>query len=280
MGVLNTLIREPLIHFMLAGAVLFTFFYSVNPAKRQSSNSIIIDQNRVAQLQAHFKRVWSRPPSPEETTALIDNYITEELFYREAKKLSLDQNDAVIRQRLRQKMEYLAESLSESIPPTDTELESYLASNASLFKGEAKYSFEQIFIRGDHDAAHFNQRVNTAQKALSENIKFNGDASLLPRYFEGATGYEVDRQLGKGFSQQLNTLDKNEWQGPLKSGLGAHFVKLSARKAGAVPLLSEIKPAVTREWINERAKERKSALIAHLKKQYTVEDTTTIQAAP
>ena len=81
---------------------------------------------RSSTCQPHSARVWQRPPTAEELKGLIDDHVKEEILSREAIKLGLDQNDTIIRRRLRQKMEFLAEDFAATAEPTDAELEAYL----------------------------------------------------------------------------------------------------------------------------------------------------------
>jgi hypothetical protein len=50
--------------------------------------------------------------SAQELQGLIEDYIRDEVFYREGRAAGLDRDDALIRRRVRQKMEFLAEDMS------------------------------------------------------------------------------------------------------------------------------------------------------------------------
>ena len=106
------LVREPLVHFLLLGGLLFGAWYAFNDQPPISdSNRIVLDEAQVASLAATFQRTWLRLPSHEELAGLVKDRIKEEILYREALALGLDRDDQVIRRRLRQKMEFVSTDL-------------------------------------------------------------------------------------------------------------------------------------------------------------------------
>lgn len=104
--------REPLVHFLLIGAALFVFYDQTREQGSEAPNRIVMSSGEVEQLAANFKRTWMRPPTETELSALIENYVREEVFYREALAMGLDQSDPVVRQRMRSKLEFILEDLS------------------------------------------------------------------------------------------------------------------------------------------------------------------------
>jgi hypothetical protein len=102
-------LREPLLHFLILGALLFLLFHFVKSRSETKQNEITVTAGTVRTISEGFERVWQRPPTQKELDSLIQDYIKEEIYYREAMTMGLDRDDTIIRRRLRQKMEFLAE---------------------------------------------------------------------------------------------------------------------------------------------------------------------------
>ncbi len=120
---LRTLLREPLLHFLLLGALLFALDAWLRPAPiADSGGEIVVSEGRIRNLAQGFRRTWQRPPTRAELDGLIQDYIREEVLYREAVALGLDQDDTVIRRRLRQKMEFVSDDAAALETPSDQDL--------------------------------------------------------------------------------------------------------------------------------------------------------------
>lgn len=125
--------KEPLLHFILIGAALFGLYALVN-RDHVPTAGMIVSRATIEGLTETFSKDWNRAPSEEELQNLIDDYIRDELAFREGVAMGLDLDDVVIRQRIRQKIELLAEEEVVKVQPTDAELEAYLAANAEVFR--------------------------------------------------------------------------------------------------------------------------------------------------
>ncbi len=118
--------REPLVHFLLIGALLFILFDLTREESGDPANRILVSENQVEQLAAQFKRTWLRPPTEKELAGLIESHVRDEVYYREAVAMGLDRNDPQVRQRMRLKLEFLLEDLTAEEQPDDGVLEAYL----------------------------------------------------------------------------------------------------------------------------------------------------------
>jgi hypothetical protein len=141
--------KEPLLHFLLIGAVLFTVFEFRQEEGSAAPNRILVDPGRVEQLAARFKRTRLRPPTAIELEALIEGHIREEVYYRQALAMGLDQDDAVMRQRMRMKLEFLLEDLSAEAVPSDEQLTQFMHRDPEKFRQEPRLSFTQVFLNLD-----------------------------------------------------------------------------------------------------------------------------------
>jgi hypothetical protein len=147
---LRRLLREPLLHFLLLGGLLFAVFGRGNTEAGGVDRHIVVSGADIDRLAAAFSRTWNRPPDQNELQAQIRDYIREEVLYRAALQLGLDKDDSIIRRRLRQKMEFLFEDTVP--PPHEAELRAYLQSHIDKFRTAPLISFRQVFVstrRGD-----------------------------------------------------------------------------------------------------------------------------------
>ena len=221
------LLREPLLHFLVLGAALFGLFSLVGNDDKAPAK-IIVSAPRVANLADGFARTWRRPPTEQELQVLIEDYIRDEIFYREGRALGLDRDDVVIRRRVRQKMEFLAEDAGAA-EPSDEQLAAYLASNPERFRTEDRLTFHQVFLsvtrRGkvlDGDARQIAETL--ARAPLEVDTATIGDPFLLGEEFREMSQSDVARTFGEGFARQLSAVEGGRWQGPIPSSFGVHFV--------------------------------------------------------
>lgn len=247
------LLRDPLVHFLLIGACLFALGRGeeqVEPEDRR----IEVSAGRVEQMATVFTRTWMRPPTEEELRALVRDYALEEIHCRQALAMGLDRDDPVIRRRLRQKLEFLIED-EQALEPTDSQLAAFLAAHAERFRVQPRASFEQVYVSLDRHGERTDDVAADLLAELRAGRLPAGDPTLLPATFQRATAREIDTQLGLGFAAGLEGLPLGEWQGPLRSRLGLHLVRVDAREPGRGPELAEVREAVAREWAAARRDE-------------------------
>jgi len=267
------LVREPLVHFLLLGGMLFGAWYLFNDQPQVSdSNRIVIDEAQMASLAATFQRTWLRPPTHEELLGLVQDRIKEEILYREALALGLDRDDQVIRRRLRQKMEFVSIDLTEPDPPTEAQLQAYLDANMDRFRTSERLSFTQVYLKRDEQqrATALLQRLAgrpPSQLALDQL----GDADLLPGVMQQADQPEIGRVFGRGFAEALSAAPLGRWSGPYASPYGQHLVYVSERLPAREPSLGEVRTAVAREWLAERERDANERFYRALRDRYTVE---------
>ena len=265
-----SLLKEPLVHFIVFGLALFWLYSAVSPYGGLD-NKVLIDAGRVESLAATFERTWNRPPTNTELKAIVDSFVVEEIYARRALEMGLDQNDTVIRRRLRQKMEFLTADAAQELAPTDAELGDYLETHPDKFRTDSLYSFEQVFITTDRAAPEVAARVRAVQRALEEGQSVNSDPSMLPTSFDRYPAYQVNRNFGRGFSPELDKLPLNTWSAPIQSSIGIHFINLRARIEGTLPPLADIRETVEREWLTDRNEAIKATLSSTLLSEYEVE---------
>jgi hypothetical protein len=272
---MRSLLREPLLHFLLLGAALFAADGFFSRAPRAQPGEIIVSAGQIEHLAARFAQFQQRPPTTEELKGLIDQYVREEILSREAMKLGLDQHDAIIRRRLQQKMEFVATDLATADEPTEAELAAWLAEHPDDFRQEPRFSFRHIYLnpakRGDRFDADLAQLLtDLKQDGAQANLRALGDSFLLPHEFADASPRAVAAQFGSEFAGQLARAKTGEWTGPIRSGYGVHFVLLTARTDSRLPALDEVRESVTRDVMSARRLEANRRFLDGLLAQYQV----------
>ncbi len=272
---MRRILKEPLIHFLLGGALLFVLFAWKNRGTHQQPDEIIVSPGQVKVLVSGWARTWQRPPTPDEVEHIIDEYIREEVYYREARKLGLEHDDTIIRRRLRQKMEFLAEDFYQESDPGNEELQRFLDAHSDEFREPAVLTFRHIYFspdrRGDSasdDARRALAKLNS--EADSTAVETMGDPFFLERQFESSSETDIARVLGSDFVPKLLALIPGEWSGPLRSGFGYHLVQVTDRIDGRVPALEEIRESVLQEWQFAEREKYAEEFYQQLRAQYSV----------
>jgi parvulin-like peptidyl-prolyl cis-trans isomerase-like protein len=232
----------------------------------------VVSSARIASLADGFARTWQRSPGEQELQGLIDDYIRDEVFYRAGRAASLDRDDAVIRRRVRQKMELLAEDVPE---PSEPELAAFLESHPERFRTEDRVTFRQVFLSTARRAGTLDDdskqlaSVLTGADAVVDTARL-GDPFLLGEEFQAVSQSSVASLFGDGFARRLSVIEPGRWQGPVASSFGQHFVYVSVRVAGSLPPLDAVRQAVHAEWANARRLEAEQKLYGSLRERYEI----------
>lgn len=259
--------KEPLVHFLVAGSLIFLFFAWKGEPVDPTSRTISIDREQQAQLAISFERTMRRAPTDAELDNLIERYVRDEVLYREALRLGLDQDDAVVRRRLAQKMDMLASASAETAVPSDEVLQEWLDQHPERFVDEVEYSLDQLWFSS----------LPAAQAALGRigqgsDWREIGERISLPKSIEGAVRSQILNQFGERFVGELDQLAvSQDWQGPIPSGLGWHLVRQRERQVGAVPMLNEARERVENDWRNSTIEQRKEDAYKLLRDAYRIE---------
>jgi len=272
-----------LLHFLVLGAALFGLFSMIDKKDAEAPTKVIISTSRVATLAGGFARTWRRPPTEQELQGLVEDYIRDEIFYREGRAAGLDRDDFVIRRRVRQKMEFLAEDMAAA-EPSDDQLAAYLASNPERFWTEDRLTFHHVFLsatrRGSALDGDAKQIADTlARTSAPVDTATIGDPFLLGEEFREMSQSDVARTFGEVFAQQLFAVEPGRWQGPIPSSFGVHFVFVDERAKGSLPPLDTVREAVQREWLNARRIEAEQKLYRTLRDRYQIVVETPPKAA-
>jgi hypothetical protein len=263
-----------LLHFLVLGAALFGLFSVIGKKDAKAPAKIVISESRIANLTDRFARTWRRPPTEQELQGLVEDDIRDEVFYREGRAAGLDRDDLIIRRRVRQKMEFLAED-STAAEATEEQLAAYLAANPDRFRTEDRFTFQHVFLSATRRGGALNGDTKQIADALAymtatADLAAMGDPFLLGEEFRGLPQSEVARTFGEEFAQKLSGLEPGAWRGPIPSSFGVHFVLIRERAKGGIPPIATVREAVQREWQNERRVEAEQKLYRTLRDRYQI----------
>lgn len=283
-SLVKRLLREPLLQFLLAGFILFAAYSALNPqaGDRFRSNRIQLTEVDLRQIALVWTAKWRRPPTPEEMRGLIEDRVREEVLYRESLALGLDQGDTIVRRRLAQKMEFLAEDTSAIRDPDAVELKAWFEANRERFAEPGRVTFRHLYFspdrRGDRTReAAANALQKFAEEAADSAATANaGDRFMYRDYYAEQVPDQVASVFGERFAQALPRLKPGAWQGPVESGLGWHLVFIESATPGRVPAFEEIEPDVRAAWIDGQRAEAKRNMHALMRARYEIVLPTTV----
>ena len=282
------LIKEPLLHFLVIGAALFILYgFMGQQEAEEQERAITITTGEINWLTDTWKKRWNRPPTPEERAGIIDQYLREMILYREAVAMGLDRDDTVIRRRLAQKLEFLAEDLIRPNPPTEGELRTYFETHMDRYQPPDLITLTHVFFdpdkRGDQtltDAETTKVKLN-GLKQVPQDARSFGDPFMLQSYYPERSEAELAKLFGRGFTEPVFKLATQEWHGPVLSGYGTHLVYVHDRQESEPPSFTDIEKQIRQDWESDQREQLNEQYIASLMGRYdvTIEDVP-VEATP
>ncbi len=270
--------RDPLVHFLVLGLVMFGVYQALQPDAERAGppTEIRFTVDDLAQLVIGFEAQWNRPPTQAEFNAVLEDRVRQDILYREALVLGLDKEDTIVKRRMAQKMQFLAEDVAAAREPTDDELRAWFADNAELFAMPARVSFRHIYFSPDRRGAEARADAAKALGALEtlpvlvSAASSAGDPFMFQDYYGERTVPAIAREFGPEFAQAVAELPPGSWRGPVQSGYGWHLVYVEAVVPGRVPDFGEISKDVKTAWLAERKAEAWREAYAEMRARYTI----------
>jgi len=267
------LMGNSLLHFILVGAVLFAVFTIRNGTGESSSSTIKVDEGRIRWLAETFAVQFGHRPSATELNSMIKSYVNEEMSYREALSLGLDQDDTIVRRRMIQKYDFL--KLDEQPPaPTEADLNRYYEANISKYKTPQLVTLCQAYVVSVPDRLVAMTRVKALASALQDgrvNLQEAGDPIEIPACFEDANQDDLRRLFGAFFASTMLKLPTGQWIAPVESGYGFHAVRVTGRRDGPPISLQEGRERILADWRREASAKLRAKRIATLQSRYKIE---------
>lgn len=273
--------KDPFLHFLIGGAILFFVLRGNQPEDADTgdrSREIVITEGRMSQLVEIFQKTWQRPPTGQELQGLIDDFVQEEIYYREAIALGLDRDDTVIRRRMRQKIEFLSNDLADPGDPGDEVLQAWYEENPDPYREDPRYTFHQVYLDPDKHT-DIESAAESLRKQLKELPSDSPDDALaelsdglrmVPPSLVDRSETQIARELGQDFAASLADLSSDKWVGPIRSGFGFHLVRIDEKTPGRQPELADVRPQVLRDWNAERRREGNDQFYESLFHRYTI----------
>jgi peptidyl-prolyl cis-trans isomerase C len=271
-------LREPLLHFLLLGVALFAVNAYTQRGRGgvESSKQIALSLDDVRQLAMYFESQWHRPPTPDEFNRLVENKVQEEVLYREALAMGLDKDDTIVKRRMAQKMQFLAEDVAAAREPTTPELKSWYEQNSEKFAQPSRFSFRHLYFSPDrrgaraHDDAAQALAQLTGQPQDAKLAASLADPFMFQEYYRDRTPEYLGKEFGPQFAQAVERLFSGSWQGPIESGFGWHLVYVDTVIPGRVPAFEEIESDVRTGWLGEQKALAWEKAYKDMRAKYTV----------
>ncbi|MEC9134486.1 MAG: peptidylprolyl isomerase, partial [Pseudomonadota bacterium] len=233
--------RDPLVAFLVLGALLFVI---VGDLDEDAQSTIDVRSQDVARLAQQWAMQMQREPNARELQGLLDQYIKEEIYYREALRLGLDENDTIVRRRMVQKLTFLTEDLAVSDVPDQTVLKQFHLDNSDNYTEPKRYSFQHRYFSADRreDAEQI------AERAITDTA-IAGDPFMLQKQYAQRSQREIGDLFGREFAAGVANLQADEqWQGPLRSAYGWHVVRVTQVLPSRMLTFDEVQDRVLADW--------------------------------
>jgi len=276
--VLKRWLREPLLHFLLLGLALFAVYAYMQRGRGgvESSRQIVLSSDDLRQMDVYFAAQWHRQPTPAEFQALVEDKVREEVLYREALAMGLDKDDTIVKRRMAQKMQFLAEDVAAAHEPSTAELKAWFEKNSSQFALPSRYSFRHLYFSPD-------KRGKSAQpdaaKALAKISGQPEDFTVAPSladkfmfqdYYRDQATEAIAKEFGPQFAVAIEKLKPGSWQGPVESGYGWHLVFVGTVIPGRIPAFEEVEPDVKTAWLGEQKRQAWQKAYQQMRAKYAV----------
>ncbi len=277
---MKKLLQEPLLHFLLIGAVLFGAYAWWNRGAQSDAGGrqVRISENDVMWLKETWIKQWQREPNREELRGLVTEFLKEELLAREAREMGLDQNDVFVRRRLAQKVEFMVQDTSRLAVPSEEDLRRFYAAHPERFGEPARVSFTHVYFSRENrkdpaaDAKSALARLlDPKSPGLHAQPSELGDRLLLDSEFREMEQQAVAGQFGAKFAGAVFALPPGAWHGPIESGYGLHLVRVSAQTPARPREFAQVRAQVLERWQDQRQREDNEKYFASLLKKYDVE---------
>jgi peptidyl-prolyl cis-trans isomerase C len=234
-------------------------------------------------LRDGYSKQWHRAPDADELRGLVNDHLREEVLYREALAMGLDQNDSIVRRRMAQKVDFLTQDIAAAVEADEATQREFFEKNASRYSKAARVSFRHVFFSKERRGAKLEADSAAALVALAggANDETLGDPFLGEHEFTDATPDDIAAAFGRDFAEQVIMLPTGHWKGPVVSSYGLHHVMVSGRAEPQPVAFEAVRDAVARDLSDERRRAANEDLIERLKAQYqiTVDETALSNSA-
>ena len=275
---MKKLLREPLLHFLLLGAILFGVYAYAEQGRGgvEPSRQIQLSVDDLAQLAVLFQSQWKRDPTPVEFGRMVETKVQEEVLYREGLAMGLDKDDTIVKRRMAQKMQFIAEDVAAARVPTSAELRAWFENNADRFQAPPRVSFRHLYfspdsrgVRAKGDAVDALARL-AGQPEDAKVASALADPFMFQEYYRDRAPDYLGKEFGPVFAVAVAKLPPGSWQGPIESGFGWHLVFVDTLVPGRIPPFEEIEGIVKTAWLSEQKATAWEKAYKDMRAKYTV----------
>jgi len=271
-------LREPLVHFLLIGGALFGIygFTRGSPTAVPQSRQIQLTLDDISQLVVLFQSQWRREPTPEELGRMVEIKVQEEILYREALAMGLDKDDTIVKRRMAQKMQFLAEDVAAAREPTTAELKEWYEQNRDKFAHPARLSFRHLYFSPDRRGESARGDAVKALARLADQPEDSrlaatlADTFMFQDYYRDRAPEYLGKEFGPRFALAVAKLPTGSWQGPIESGFGWHLVFVDTLIPGRIPVFEEVEPEVKTAWLGAEKEQAVRKAYEAMRARYTV----------
>jgi peptidyl-prolyl cis-trans isomerase C len=267
------LLREPLLHFLLVGALLFAAEAALREPAAPSDRVIRIGAQEIEALQAQWQGLHRRLPTAAELQGLIDARLREEVLFREAVAMGLDRDDSIVRRRLAQKLEFMIEGFAAAREPGEAELAAFFEARRDAYRLPGSISFSQVYFSPDRRGSAAEADARLVLAGLHPDLPADAAADLGDRFLPGESygrhsAWEIEAVFGPAFAQAVIEVAAGGWAGPVASAYGWHLVRVEDRTEGRPATLAEVTDRVRQDWAYEQRREANQAVVERLMARY------------
>ena len=262
---MQPLVREPLVHFLLLGALVFAAD-AVVFERKDDPRVIAVGPEVDVEARTLFKTSLGREPSAAELKQLRQRWIDNEVLYREGMLLAVDKGDTGIRERVIFKALNIMQSNLAVPQADDSVLRAWFEKNRATYDEPPRYDFVEAVWVGDKSDAVIKKFVNS----LSQGVQDATESGL--RVFKGRPQNNLRVSYGEDFVRALDELPPGEWRSLLGKD-GVHVVRLEARHAGVPTSFEAVQARVFPDWKDAIVQQLRTDAVRELGKKYRIEST-------
>ncbi|MBR0718571.1 peptidyl-prolyl cis-trans isomerase [Bradyrhizobium liaoningense] len=276
---MKRLLREPLVHFLVLGAILFgvnAYAEKSHSGADRSKKEIALTIDDLSQLVLVFRSQWRRDPTPEDLRLLVEDKVQEEVLYREALALGIDKDDTIVKRRMAQKMQFLAEDVAAAREPARDELAAWYEANRDRFASPPRVSFRHLYFSPDRRGERARYDAASALTRLADEpedsklVASLADAFMFQDYYRDRAPEFLGKEFGPSFALAVVKLPAGSWQGPVESGFGWHLVYVDALTPARAPAFEEVEADVKAAWLAEQKVQAWRKTYEELRAKYKV----------
>jgi len=275
---LRAAVREPLVHFVVIGLLLFAADrwrhgappQRARPVAPAARSAIVVDAELRRWLADGIARArGGTAPAAAELDDAVAHWIDEEVLYREGLERGLDRDDPAVRKRIADKMAFILEKEITVPPPSEAELRAWFDRERERFARPERVDFTHVFVAGSDAGAEARARQLLARLEAGEDPELLGDRFSGGQRYRGRKPADLAESFGAGFARDLDRQPIGRWQ-LRRSRHGLHLVRVDKVEAGEGADFDAARLDVAKEWSDARRAEELAARVRALRARWQV----------